>query len=416
NGNVAARRELHRNAVLERPRPPTPGSAAMVPELDLELLYVAPGPFTMGSPENEADRDSEEGPQTQVTLTQGFWIGKTEVTQGQYEAIMGANPSEFKTAGKNAPVENVSWLEAMEFCRKLTEHEKAEGRLPSGYSYTLPTEAQWEYACRAGTTTPYAGELGRLAWVDKSGGKTTHPVGQKAANAWGLYDMHGNVWEWCHDGFADRLPGGAVTDYAGPSKPGSRHAYRGGGWNNSPEDCRSAKRVEGSEDDHEENLGFRVALSLPPAEAVVAVEAKRSGSGFGAGVKSTFGGLLKVIKPGESRVAPGSPSGTLNLTINKAPPAPLRFTLTLTRIEGAAESMEFPVDEADASGRADEDVFTTKLTLPPGTYTFVLKSAGFKDVSQAGRRFVIGRKKDQIEIKAGGESRLELEFEPAVVK
>jgi hypothetical protein len=254
--------------------------------------------------------------------------------------------------------------------------------------------------------------LSSFAWFDKAGGKTTRPVAQKAANAWGLHDMHGNVWEWCLDAFVDRLPGGSVTDYAAPLKPGARHAYRGGGWANSPEDCRSAKRVEAADDDREEYLGFRLALSMPPAAAAVSAEEKRSGSGFGAGVKSTLGGLLKVIKPGESRVAPGSPSGVLNLTIDKAPPPPLRFTLTLTRTEGAAESIEFPVDEAGAGGRTGEDVFTTKLTLSPGTYTFVVKSAGFKDVSQAGRRFVIGRKKDQIEIKAGGESRLELELEP----
>jgi formylglycine-generating enzyme required for sulfatase activity len=413
SGSVAARSELLLNAVLERPSAPVPGRAAVLPGLELELKFIAAGTFTMGSPENEADRDSEEGPQTQVTLTQGFWLGKTEVTQGQYEAVMGTNPSEFKTAGKDAPVETVTWLEAMEFCRKLTEREQAEGRLPTGHVYTLPTEAQWEYACRAGTKTPYAGELGKLAWFEKTGGKTTRPVAQKAANTWGLHDMHGNVWEWCLDAFVDRLPGGSVTDYLAPLKPGARHAYRGGGWDNSPEDCRSARRVEADDDDREENLGFRIALSMPTAVAIVSAEEKRSGSGFGAGVKSTLGGLLKVIKPGESRVAPGSPSGTLQVIINNTPPGPFRFTLTLTRIDGAAEAIEVPVDETDASGRTDEDVFATQLTLPPGTYTFVLKSAGFKDVSQAGRRFVIGRKKDQVEIKAGGESRLELELEPA---
>jgi formylglycine-generating enzyme required for sulfatase activity/serine/threonine protein kinase len=408
SGTVIARRESHLNAMLERPRPPAPGNPATLPELDLELKYIEAGIFVMGSPESEADRDSEEGPQTQVTLTQGFWIGKTEVTQGQYEAVMGANPSEFKAAGKNAPVETVSWLDAMEFCRKLTEHEQAEGRLPAGYVYTLPTEAQWEYACRAGTKTPYAGDLGQLAWFDKTGGKTTHPVGQKAANAWGLHDVHGNVWEWCLDDFADRLPGGSATDYAAPSKPGLRHAYRGGGWNNSPEDCRSAKRIEADGDDREKNVGFRLALSMPPAAATGSTEAKSSGSGFGAGVKS----LLKVIKPGDTRTAPASSAGFLNVTINHAPPAPLRFTVVLTRVDGAMESLEFPVDEG-SQGRTDKGALTTKLTVPPGTYKFTVKSGGFKDVSQVGPRFGIGRKKSQIEIEAGDESGLEFELEPA---
>ena len=163
----------------------------------------------MGSPNDEVDRKLDEGPQTEVTLTQDFWLGKTEVTQLQWEAIMENNPSSFK--GENHPVETVTWYVVMEFCRKLTERERAAGRLDEGHEYTLPTEAQWEYACRAGTTTrfsfgddPEYSQLGDYGWFSEnpltgSSGNSlnrTHDVGGKLANPWGLYDMHGNVWEW----------------------------------------------------------------------------------------------------------------------------------------------------------------------------------------------------------------------------
>ncbi len=409
SGIVAARSELRLNAVLERPRTPEAGRATTLPELDLELEFVAAGTFLMGSPEGEAHRNSEEGPQTQVTLTQGYWLGKTEVTQRQYELLMGTNPSKFTEAGKDAPVENVSWTDALEFCRRVTDRERTAGRLPAGYSYTLPSEAQWEYACRAGTTTPYAGELSGLAWFDKEGGKTTHPVAQKAPNAWGLHDMHGNVWEWCLDLYADRLPGGSVTDYNGPAT-GSRHVYRGGGWDSDAKECRSAIRVKGSADDREDNVGFRLALSASQMASIDSIEAKPAKPGF---MKSAFSSVVKVFKPGDKRADPGSSMGTLNVTISKAPPAPLRFTLTLSSTDGTAGPLDFSVDEMVTKGRTTGGAFTAKLTIPPGTYTFVVKSTGYKDVSQAGPRFGFGRKRDQVEVKAGGEKTLELELEPA---
>jgi formylglycine-generating enzyme required for sulfatase activity len=239
-----------------------PGSAAVaanrvVPDLNLELIWIKPGTFTMGSPLDEVGRNKAEGPQMQVTLTKGFWLGKTEVTQAQYEAVTGTNPSRFKEMGKDAPVEEVSWDDAKDYCQKLTERERAAGRLPEGYVYTVPTEAQWEYACRAGTTGVYAGPAESMAWYADNGGGTTHPVATKQPNAWGLYDMYGNVLEWCLDWYGD-YSGGAVTDWSGP-----RHGYfrmaRGGSWRMPL--FRSASRAGGSQGRRDYTIGFRLALS-----------------------------------------------------------------------------------------------------------------------------------------------------------
>ena len=193
-----------------------------------------------------------------VSLTKGFWLGKTEMTQGQYEAFIGTNPSRFKDAGKNAPAENVSWLDAMEFCEKLTERERAAGRLPDDYVYTLPTEAQWEYAYRAGTTGDYPGNPDAMGWVDQNSGETTHPVGARQPNAWGLYDMTGNVLEWCFDWYGD-YPGGAQIDPSGP-RSGHFRMARGGSWRMSVKVGRSAARAGGSPGRRDYTLGFRLAL------------------------------------------------------------------------------------------------------------------------------------------------------------
>jgi formylglycine-generating enzyme required for sulfatase activity len=171
---------------------------------------------------------------------------------------MGSNPSTFK--GDDLPVEQVTWDEAMEFCRKLTERERAANRLPAGYGYTLPTEAQWEYACRAGTTGDYAGDLDAMAWYDKNSGGTPHPVGTKRANAWGLADMHGNVCERCLDWYDDKYRGGEVTNPRGPAS-GSFRVLRGGGWSFDALGVRSAVRFSGSPGSRGDDLGFRLALS-----------------------------------------------------------------------------------------------------------------------------------------------------------
>ena len=183
-------------------------NARSSPDLNLDLVYIAPGSFLMGTPEqrtvvkwfyavreklnNQPNPEAyrlDERPVTWVTLTRPFWLGRTAVTQGQYEAIMGTNPSQFTTAGKDAPVESVSWDDATAFCVKLTERERAAGRMPVGYTYRLPTEAQLAYACRAGTTGDYTGDIDAIAWYIKNSGQTTHPVGTKQPNAWGLLSV-----------------------------------------------------------------------------------------------------------------------------------------------------------------------------------------------------------------------------------
>lgn len=237
----------------------------------IELLQIPAGTFTMGSPSSEKNHQSDEE-QVRVRITKPFYLGKTEVTQAQWKAVMGSNPSSLR--GDNLPVERVSWNDAMEFCEKLTKRERAAGRLPRGWKYTLPTEAQWEYACRAGTTTRFSfgnsdEDLFRYAnfadknsvfsWKDASqddGFIETSPVGFFRPNAWGLYDMHGNVWEWCADWYANSLSGG---DNPTGSKFGSSRVNRGGGWGYGAQDCRSAFRYYLSPDFCSDYLGFRLA-------------------------------------------------------------------------------------------------------------------------------------------------------------
>ena len=239
--------------------------------VDLDLIWIEPGTFMMGSPKGELGRVANEALH-QVTLTQGYWLGKYEVTQEQYETIMGTNPSDIKE--DVLPVDSVSWNEAMEFCAKLNAQEKAAGRLPEGYEYSLPTESQWEYACRAGTTTALnsgknlSDEL-RSPEVDEVGWywyncDETHRVGQKKPNAWGLYDMHGNVQEWCLDWYDDHYPTYPVKDPTGPDT-GQHRVLRSGGWNRTAHDCRSANRRHGNpETTHIVSVGFRVALAPIP--------------------------------------------------------------------------------------------------------------------------------------------------------
>jgi formylglycine-generating enzyme required for sulfatase activity len=217
----------------------------------MTFCWCPAGDFTMGSPESEEGRSSDEK-QVKVTLTKGFWMAKTEVTQAQWTAIMDNNPSRFN--GNDLPVENVSWEDAQEFIKKVND----SGVMPEGWNVCLQTEAQWEYACRAGETGSYSGgTIDQVAWYDDNSGSKTHDVGTKKSNAWGLHDMHGNVWEWCADCYDEELSGG--SDPSGPSS-GVRRVSRGGSWFSFAANCRAALRSRRNPGIRDGNLGFRPAL------------------------------------------------------------------------------------------------------------------------------------------------------------
>jgi formylglycine-generating enzyme required for sulfatase activity len=241
--------------------------------IGMKLVLIPPGEFMMGSPWSEERRDSDEGPQHRVRITKPFYFGVYEVTQEEYERVMGTNPSAFSRSGRNSdrvsgldtsrfPVEMVSWNDAVEFCRKLSA--LAAERL-AGREYRLPTEAEWEYACRAGTTTRYSfgddvSQLGQYAWYQGNSNRRTQPAGQGKPNAWGLYDMHGNLWEWCSDWYdAKYYANSPVDDPQGPAS-GSGRVLRGGCLYYIAGYCRSAIRSNRYPVLRFHYLGFRLAL------------------------------------------------------------------------------------------------------------------------------------------------------------
>jgi formylglycine-generating enzyme required for sulfatase activity len=270
------------------PSAPTPGqrfyrAVSVAAPADTNLVFIQPRPFTMGSPTTEAERSPNELQHT-VTISRLFWMGKYLVTQGDYLAVVGSNPSYFSKANGSSddltrPVETVSWNDATNYCALRTQQERAGGLIPTDYVYRLPTESEWEYACRKGTTTAFylgsslhSGQAnfdGQLEYDASVGtinnfsgvylGKTT-PVGSYAANGWGLYDMIGNVQEWCQDWYG-AYPAGSVTDPQGAAS-GLWRVRRGGSWHDGARYCRSAARyytdpVNGSFS----NVGFRVVLA-----------------------------------------------------------------------------------------------------------------------------------------------------------
>jgi formylglycine-generating enzyme required for sulfatase activity/uncharacterized caspase-like protein len=245
-------------------RPGPVGGKSFTNSLGMKFVYIAPGTFTMGSPSGELGRDSDEN-QHRVALSRGYYLQTTEVTQGQWKAVMGSNPSHFKNCGDDCPVENVSWNDAQNFIRKLNQKE-------GGDKYRLPTEAQWESAARAGSDTALANggitekecghdpNLDAMGWYCGNANKTSHPVRRKKPNAWGLYDMIGNVWEWCQDWKGD-YPSRAVTDPTGPSG-GSGRVKRGGSWLSDARYCRSADRDIRDPGSRLDYLGFRLLRTL----------------------------------------------------------------------------------------------------------------------------------------------------------
>lgn len=213
----------------------------------IEFVWVPAGTFRMGSTSAEA-RENERPP-IRVLVHRGFWLGKYEVTQSEWRAVMGTNPAQFSGCGPDCPVERVSWNDAQEFIGKLNARA-------GGSRYRLPTEAEWEYAARAGTPGDRYGDLEAIAWYARNSGRKTHPVGRKLANAWGLYDMLGNVWEWVEDRYGD-YPGASAMD---PRGRGTRRARvgRGGSWDAIARACRASARGNGLPGNRTEMVGFRL--------------------------------------------------------------------------------------------------------------------------------------------------------------
>ncbi|HEX8198276.1 MAG TPA: SUMF1/EgtB/PvdO family nonheme iron enzyme [Pyrinomonadaceae bacterium] len=215
--------------------------------VEMSFAYVPAGSFKMGSTKGEDD----EKPVHIVTISQGFWIGQTEVTQGQWKAVMGNNPSYFSNCGDNCPVEMVSWDDAQQFIAKLNSQNE-------GYKYRLPTEAEWEYAARAGTTGDYAGNLDLMGWYNENSHRTMHPVGQKQSNAWNLYDMYGNVMEWCEDWYDKNYYSKSPSNDPPGASSSSYRVARSGGWGFPAKMMRSAARHRIPLLFRSSFLGFRV--------------------------------------------------------------------------------------------------------------------------------------------------------------
>jgi formylglycine-generating enzyme required for sulfatase activity len=237
-------------------------TVGLADDAKMKFAFIPPGSFLMGSPENEDER-SEDEVQHRVTLAKGYWLGIYPVTQAQWQAVVGTDPSEFK--GADLPVETVSWDDCGQFCKLLGEK--------TGKHFRLPSEAEWEYACRAGTTTPFSfGETLSTDRANYDGNYTygngnkgefrekTTPVSKFYANAWGMHDMHGNVWEWCSDWYGS-MDKDNIKDPKGPQS-GDARVLRGGSWSNVPWNCRAAYRRRNGPGYRYGSYGFRVLLCL----------------------------------------------------------------------------------------------------------------------------------------------------------
>ncbi|MDA8859812.1 BspA family leucine-rich repeat surface protein, partial [bacterium] len=349
--------------------------------VDLEMIWVEPGTFTMGSPTSEAGRQTNET-EHNVTLTKGFYLGKYEVTQAQYEAVMTGNtetdsngnvisatPSQYG-GNPDRPVEKVSWEDIQVFLTRLNEQQSAN--LPNGWSYVLPTEAQWEYACRAGTTTAYSwgdvitSDLANYNWDgDHNTGadfKETRDVGQYSANPWGFFDMHGNVWEWTANWYA-AYSSGAQTDPEGPAT-GSNRAFRGGAWDLPSAYLRSAFRFSDDPSYRYDSLGFRVGFQIQPDEASPELE--------------LFGGADIPHKRDEPWAEPGygasdvrdgnlTSSVTLSGTVDVNTTGTYTLVYSVSDAAGNEANTTRTVRVADESADTDGDGFNDYLETSSGS-------------------------------------------------
>ncbi len=257
-------RRYRHQMMLERQIGPMRGVNTRIDDLALDLVWLEPGRFSMGRPVETrgiGGRTRQRG--RMVSITRGFWMGRTEITQAQWHAVMGTKPSHFK--GNDYPVESVSWHDCTMFCRKLTEREEQAERLPMGYVYRLPTEAEWEYTVRGGhlaRDTEYSGgsDPNAVAWHFRNSSRRSQPVGMKTPNELGIYDMSGNVWEWVHDWYQDTFDDASVNDPFGPAA-GWYRVRRGGSWFNDVSSCHVASRFKGVPDNASSLLGFRIVLA-----------------------------------------------------------------------------------------------------------------------------------------------------------
>jgi formylglycine-generating enzyme required for sulfatase activity len=235
----------------------------------MKFVLIPAGEFLRGAPDSDSDAHANEKPQHLVRITEPFYLGVCEVTQADYQKVTGSNPSVFKDPHGFLPVDSVSWDESQGFCTELSGLAR---ELTAGRRYRLPTQAEWEYACRAGSTTEYSfGDsealLGKYAWYAGNSGRTTHPVGQKLPNAWGLYDMHGNVCEWCHDWYDESYFGQfssqTAVDPKGPQQASVYRTHSVGSWDFPAATCRSSGHGGWYPSKRSNNIGFRVALDIP---------------------------------------------------------------------------------------------------------------------------------------------------------
>jgi formylglycine-generating enzyme required for sulfatase activity len=262
--NSIQNKMFYQRGDIQTYRGPVFGSDGLIKDIKLDLVWVEPGSFDMGPPAGDTNwpHHMEFKPTHRVNITQGYWVGKTQLTQEQWRSIMNFNPSR-ERVGNNFPVVNVSWNECVAFCERLTVREREAGRLPEGYVYRLPTEAEWEFAAKGGTKSKgysFAGsdEIDEVAWYRENSDNKIHPVGQKKPNELGIYDMSGNLFEWCHDWLARYTPE-EKTDPKG-SESWKVKIMRGGGWLDFSNVVHVYVRVYCHPGSPSDQIGLRIAL------------------------------------------------------------------------------------------------------------------------------------------------------------